>query len=690
MTTAPQQFAERPPLTLVKDNAAQPVEGTVVEHQDATVATRPAWLTAAQDHVRANRMYAPWVARGYGRIARRWIDRHRDDWPQMIASARADLKAARGDVKTEAAARQVLEMRRDQYREHRRIHSLKTGGWAAVIGASGAAGAVTGGLWVDLLLGLAAYGVGAYKGRPDADAALCPPVLLTPGQEQETVLTPELGAAAVPPQGIVPSPVEEKILEALKKLGFDGQIVQALARHSDGTSTITLDLDDTATSLKGKTEALAGALRRDLPMVDVSKGAHANQVNIWLADRDPFEDTRPSPLVQNPGPVDAWTDGVPVGWGKRGNTVRLLIRNQHTLIGGTTRSGKGVGMANLIAGAAMDYRINMRIVPGKENGEFDAIGRAGIAATYFKPDPARLLELTWAVLADMDRRNRILGDLGKSKMTTDTIMQLGGIEVIVVDEVATYTATGSHADRDQLLENLMKIAAVAAGAGILLVLTTQLPNSDVIPTRLSMNCGTKWAMKVDSGTQSNTILGSGLAGAGGPDASKFDPPRPGLGWLNNPFAGLTDLTRSFDLDEDERGEMTTLMQHAAKLRQDAGRLAGQWDDPIEQYLVNVTGMSSAAGGPDRNGRPGRVGGPDAGELLVSRVIDVLVDAKVDRMRPEPLADALRSWYPDLTADQLKQMLGAAGAGSPVPLGPVDGLTNPRGYKLDALTTLNRP
>ncbi|MEU2233140.1 FtsK/SpoIIIE domain-containing protein [Streptomyces vietnamensis] len=681
MTTAahtPQQPVERPTLTVVKNNAAQSVEGTVVEHQGAAVATRPTWLTVVYEHARDHRLYAPQIGRGYAQLARRWFHARRDYWPQQIATAEAALAAANGNAEAQTKARAELDLRRARYSHHKRIHGLKSGGWAATATLGTVAGAWTGGVLFDIGLGLTALGLGAWAGRPAA----------APGQQP---LSGSIAGTTTAAPGIAPTAGDEKILAALKKLGFEGEIIQPLTRQADNTLTITVDLEDTVTALKGKTEALAGALKRDVPMVDVSKGAHANQARIWLSDTDPFETTRPSPLIQAPGPIDAWNDGVPVGWGKRGNTVRLLIRNQHTLIGGTTRSGKGVGMANLLVGAAMDPRINLRIVAGKENGEFDALGRAGVAATYFKPDPARLLALTEALIADMDRRNRLLGKLGKSKMTEDTIMRLGGIELIVIDEVATYTGPGSHDDRDQLLENLMKIAAVATGAGILLVLTTQLPQVDVIPTRLSMNCGTKWAMKVDSGTQSNTILGSGLAGSGGPDASKFDPPRPGLGWLNNPFAGGTDLARSFDLDEDERGEVTQLMKYAAKLREDAGRLAGQWDDPIEQHLVAATGLSSTSGGPERNGRPGRAGSPDPGEILIARVIDVLTDAKVDRMKTEPLVEALRDrWYPELTAETFKKAMKDAGAGSPVTLGPIGKDQNPRGFKLQALTSLKHP
>jgi S-DNA-T family DNA segregation ATPase FtsK/SpoIIIE len=66
-------------------------------------------------------------------------------------------------------------------------------------------------------------------------------------------------------------------------------------------------------------------------------------------------------------------------------------------------------------------------------------------STYFKPDPKRLLALLNALKAEKNRREAILGKLGKSKMTVDTIEKLGGIELLIVDELATYTRPGPSA-----------------------------------------------------------------------------------------------------------------------------------------------------------------------------------------------------------------------------------------------------
>ncbi|MGW2861919.1 hypothetical protein [Streptomyces sp. NPDC001205] len=411
---------------------------------------------------------------------------------------------------------------------------------------------------------------------------------------------------APPPPALTVKELEDA-LRAIGELRGEEQL-QILAvpqRDADGNTTVVFDLPPrtTVAELKKKLPKLAGALGRDVSMVDVEKAGTEARSSLWLTDQDPFAATRPSPLLKKPAQLDAWKDGVPVGWNKRGITISLAINNQSFVIAGTSRSGKGVGASNLVVGASFDPRINLRIVAGKQNAEWNPYAKTGVASTYFKPDPARLLALLKALLADKDRRERALNDLGKSKLVATIIDQIGGLEVVVIDEVATYTRPGKPL-REEILEALIELSAVALGAGIILVLITQYPEVDVIPQALSANLGAKWAMRVENPTQSNAILGAGQAGAGR-DASKFDPPRPGFGWLVNPFAGVTDLARSFDLDEDERGEVTMLLEKAAKIRESAGRLAGQWDDPIEQHLLNATGLSSAAGGPKRDGVPGR-------------------------------------------------------------------------------------
>lgn len=528
-----------------------------------------------------------------------------------IAGLESQLEALRDRIPSLIADREIDRTRNKK--KAARAGMLAAGGVGAVpLLEQAIEQAATGQPLVLAALGAAA-GYGWYLASRPFDAGQPAPVPLIPEQLAAPVDMPKQSQptggrefnAPPPPALTVP-----QLEEALRKVGMvkgddQLQILAVPQREKDGNTTVVFDLPagQKVSTLQAKLEEFAGAIGRDSTMVDVEKAGSAVRTSLWITDEDPFENTRPSPLIKASGQIDAFKDGVPVGWGKRGNTIKLPISTSNIAIGGGTRSGKGVGASNLAIGSTFDPRINLRIVAGKNNGEWDPYAKAGIASTYFKPNPARLLALLQALLADKDRREAELGKLGKSKLVAPVIDQIGGIELLIIDELATYTRPGKPL-QEEILEALVLLASVAAGAGILMAVITQYPGADVFPTELAVNFTTKWAMRVDTAQQSNAILGAGSSGMGR-DASKFDPPRPGLGWLVNPFAGLTDKARSFDVDEDERNEITSLLERSANLRQRAGRLAGQWEDPIEKHLLNATGLSSAAGGPKRDGVPGR-------------------------------------------------------------------------------------
>ncbi|MFC5802787.1 hypothetical protein [Streptomyces formicae] len=588
-----------------------------------------------------------------------------------VASAESKLAAIQAEPVLPPTDREINNVRHGK--KAGRAATL-AGGTLAAFPAIGAAAeqAATGQPLLLAALGTAA-GYGWYlvsrpfvDGQP-APAPLIPEQLATP----VNMLKKEPGGRdfnAPPP----PALTAEELDQALRNIGEvrPNEQIQILAvpqRDREGNTTVVFDLPPRTkvANLVRKIEEFAGALGRDSSMIDVTKAGTELRTSLWMTDRDPFEDVRPSPLIKSPSQLDAFQEGVPIGWAKRGNTIRLPIRSSNIAIGGGTRSGKGVGASNVVVGASFDPRINLRIVAGKENAEWNAYAKAGVAATYFKPDPDRLVALLEAELADMKRREAALNDLGKSKLVAPVIEQLGGIELIVIDELATYTRSGKRR-REEIMEQMVNLASVAVGAGIMFVIITQYPNADVFPTELAINFTTKWAMRVDSARQSNAILGEGSSGQGR-DASKFDPPRPGLGWLVNPFVGITDKARSFDIDEDERGEISTLQEKAAKIREKAGRLAGQWEDPIEKHLLNATGLSSMAGGPERNGVPGRAvhqATPEQRQQIeaVRGALAAMRHLDRDEAQLDEMAHFIGG---PMTADRLGELLRAAGAGATV-------------------------
>ncbi|MFB6670171.1 hypothetical protein [Streptomyces parvus] len=394
----------------------------------------------------------------------------------------------------------------------------------------------------------------------------------------------------------------------------------------------------TVSKLIEKREEIAGALQVDENWLDIKQDGHPTRCSFWIATSDPFDKVRRSPLLGQTTPLDLWNDGAPIAYNKRGETRHLTIRDIMLLIGGATRTGKGMALRNLICALALDPRINVRIVDGKPTGEH--LVYAPIAATMFGRERNRLDFLLDAYEAEIERREDLLASLGESKMTAKLLKRLS-IEVLIVDELATYTRKNVPGSAARMAR-LEFLSSVGAGLGVLLVLATQHPEVEVISAGLRGNMTGRWAQRTADADGTNAILGKGATGRG---MRAHDIPRDkrGLGWLD--MDGIAEeLARSFLIDEEDAGEASEIIAVGVELRRAAGRLPGQWDDPIEAYLVQMTGLTSAAGGPGGRGKPGRPGQAAAN----ATVLDVLLDTFKDEADRVPLADvraAFAAWNP---------------------------------------------
>ncbi|MFE5847812.1 FtsK/SpoIIIE domain-containing protein, partial [Streptomyces niveus] len=397
-----------------------------------------------------------------------------------------------------------------------------------------------------------------------------------------------------------------RALRAAKVFTSDEQevrMVGLIERADANASKCTFKLPDgvTVSKLVEKREEIAGALQVDVNWLDIKEDGHPGRCSFWIASSDPFDTVRRSPLLGRTTALDLWHDGAPIAYNKRGETRRLTIRDIMLLIGGATRTGKGMALRNLICALALDPRINVRIVDGKPTGEH--LVYAPIAATMFGRERDRLDLLLDAYEAEIERREDLLASLGQSKMTAKLLKKLS-IEILIIDELATYTrksVKGAAARMDRL----ELLSSVGAGLGVLMVVATQHPEVDVISAGLRGNMTGRWAQRTADADGTNAILGKGATGRG---MRAHDIPRDkrGLGWLD--MDGIAEeLARSFLIDEEEAGEASEIIAVGVELRRAAGRLPGQWDDPIETYLVHMTGLSSAAGGPGGRGKPGRPG-----------------------------------------------------------------------------------
>ncbi|WP_405461616.1 FtsK/SpoIIIE domain-containing protein [Streptomyces sp. NBC_00101] len=370
--------------------------------------------------------------------------------------------------------------------------------------------------------------------------------------------------------------------------------------HIEVTGGVTVD------EVQKKAGPLAAGLGVPRHQMDIRHEGREDQLSLWVSMADPFGRAIPNPLIGTTDKVNAWRDGLPLGFDKRGSIVLATISDYSLLVGGTTRSGKGMAVANILVGAMLDPRIRVRLFDGKGTGEY--VGIAAALDTFVRRNPERLLQFLKVLAAELERRTEILVDLGVSKATEELLEQLGGIELVIVDELATYTVkgglNGQHAE--EIVELLSQIAAVGAAVGIVLVLATQSPKIDVVPSRLRGNCAGRWSMRVESATASNTILGDGTAGDGY-DASKIKNSKStrGRGWLTTPDTGFIEA-RSLFVDV-ENGDLRKAAKAGIELRRAIKRLPTECADPIEDQLAAETGISMVAGGPTGKGTAVKAG-----------------------------------------------------------------------------------
>jgi S-DNA-T family DNA segregation ATPase FtsK/SpoIIIE len=389
------------------------------------------------------------------------------------------------------------------------------------------------------------------------------------------------------------------------KVMVDGQELRLLTPViSDGADawSVMLETPDgvTVDKVRAREVEIAGALGIDRAQLDIKQAGGESRLTLWASMRDPFARTVRSPLLDRREALNTWRDGIPLAFDKRGQIITVTISDYSLLFGGATRSGKGMGVANVLAGALLDPRVKVRLFDGKGTGEY--VPYAPVLHTFVRRNPARLRDFLRVMVEEMNRRTEILVELGLSKLSEALIEKVGGIELVIVDELATYTAPEGPSKEyaEEIVEFLAQLAAVGAAVGIVLVLATQYPEVAIVPSRLRGNCSGRMAMRTENADASNTILGKGMAG-NGYDSSKIANAKTtrGRGWLTTPDTGMI-AARSLFIDE-ATGEIRTVIAIGQELRRAAGTLPGQCADPVEDALLRRTGASSVAGGSKGNG-----------------------------------------------------------------------------------------
>lgn len=255
-----------------------------------------------------------------------------------------------------------------------------------------------------------------------------------------------------------------------------------------------------------------------------------------------FKFVRGAPLsgrmLEFPGDASSETslwDRIPVGIDEDGQLIEVYLPENTLLIGGEPGGGKTVFATILLMFIICCPNVELYIFDGKE---IDLVAYARICKRFVGCDIARAIEVLEQLRSIMAKRYVELRRLGLKKISPGC-----GINhiVVLIDELAFYIASGKEGKA--FAEALRDLIARARAAGIVVILTTQKPSSDTVPTAIRDLISLRVAFRCGSIDASATILGQGWAGEGF-SASTIPHSDRGVGYLLAE-AGIPQLFRSY-------------------------------------------------------------------------------------------------------------------------------------------------
>jgi S-DNA-T family DNA segregation ATPase FtsK/SpoIIIE len=393
-----------------------------------------------------------------------------------------------------------------------------------------------------------------------------------------------------------PRLTSDQVVTALGSLGI-AAINQALAKrpdasdwfvspiHRDGPLGWRADLDLPLGVVPGdvinQRARLASALRRKLGCVwpEGDPTAHEGRLVLWVGDRDLAERRGKGlswPLVRA-GSHDIFTPA-PFGEDPRGHRVAVPLVQHNVLIGAMPGQGKTGAVVVLCSAAALDPLVELWPHELKGSGDLDAY--AAVAHRFVSgiddESIAYAADSLGLLRAEVVRRTKALKQLPRElcpdKRVTRQIAerrQLGLQPLVcVIDEcqhLFGHPAYGAQAGSDA--EFIIKIGRAY---GVVLVLATQRPDKDSLPTGVSGNVSIRFCLKVAGQVENDMILGTS-AYKRGLNAALFRPEiDAGIGYLLGATSTPTVACAAY-LDVAARERVAT---RARVLRERAGTLSG--------------------------------------------------------------------------------------------------------------------
>ncbi|MFD9954297.1 cell division protein FtsK [[Kitasatospora] papulosa] len=337
----------------------------------------------------------------------------------------------------------------------------------------------------------------------------------------------------------------------------------------------------TASDVLAKREVIAQELGVDeiqviMSRVRASKGGNAGRVSMWVADDDPYlGKPNPSPFATAER-FSIW-DPIPFGQDARGNRIEVPVMWQSMFFGGLPRRGKTFTQRLMTAAGLLDAYVRHYVADGKGGADWMPMRAVAHRLVMGAEDDAieALKAMLAELLVEMERRFAILRELPTSicpegKLTPEIVQRYNlPVIFVTIDELQEYFTAMEREDREQVINDLCRIARRGPAAGFVSNFASQRPDADSVPTKLREIITLRYSTQVVDRASSDMVLGKGKA-AQGADASVLSEDHVGTGVLVTGPASYVTVRADY---LDGTG-FATLCQKGRTLRQEAGQLTG--------------------------------------------------------------------------------------------------------------------
>ncbi|CUU55388.1 DNA segregation ATPase FtsK/SpoIIIE, S-DNA-T family [Parafrankia irregularis] len=334
----------------------------------------------------------------------------------------------------------------------------------------------------------------------------------------------------------------------------------------------------TVSDILDRRERLASGLRRPLGCVwpEAVHDAHAGRLVLWVGD----EDMSAAPAAEWPlarrGTADVFAP-LPFGSDARGRPVAVLLPENNVLVGSLPGAGKTSAVRVLLLACGLDPTCEVWVYNLKGTGDLDSAEK--FAHRYVTGIDDASIEAALVALRDLRaevvRRATALKNLPKDlcpdgKVTRALANRRSlGLHLLVAffDEcqnLFTHPVYGEEAGT--LATDVIKLGRAL---GVVLVLATQRPDANSLPTGVSSSVSVRFCLRVMGQVENDMILGTSMY-KNGVRATTLRPTDKGIGYL----VGATDdplIVRAAYIDTPT-AEKVADRARAARIQ--AGTLAG--------------------------------------------------------------------------------------------------------------------